>query len=178
MVNVRKTIVQKGNPARTTATGAVVRPNAGGQLKKAPIPPASSTSPIKDHYVSLKEAAAVVQKIRLSAQQELEMARKLRADALRYQQQTATRARSEAQQLMLKTRLATQREVEELIRKASEEIQKVLADIRVIRITAQEELAAQRKFTDAAKLANMSLAIKKELEKPDPKRKKQLTAAK
>jgi hypothetical protein len=133
---------------------------------------------MKDNYGSLKEAAAVVQRIRLSAQQELEMARKLRTDALRYQQETATRARSEAQQLMLKTRLATQREVEELIRKASEEIQKVLADIRMIRITAQEELATQRKFTDAAKLSNMSLAIKKEMEKPEGKRKRQLTAAK
>jgi hypothetical protein len=178
MVNIRKTIVQKGNPVRTPTAGAAVRPNAGGQLKKAPIPPATSVSPIKDHYGSLKEAAAVVQRIRLSAQQELEMARKLRADALRYQQETATRVRSEAQQLMLKTRLATQREVEEMIRQASEEIQKVLADIRVIRITAQEELAAQRKFTDAAKLSNMSLAIKKQLEKPEGKRKKQLTSAK
>lgn len=175
MVNVRKTIVQKGNPARAPG---VARPNTGGQLKKTPIPPSASASPIKDNYGSLKEAAAVVQRIRLSAQQELEMARKLRTDALRYQQETATRARSEAQQLMLKTRLATQREVEELIRKASEEIQKVLADIRMIRITAQEELATQRKFTDAAKLSNMSLAIKKEMEKPEGKRKRQLTAAK
>jgi len=104
------------------------------------------------------------------------MARKLRADAMRYQHETATRARSEAQQLLLKTRLSTQKEIEEMIRQASEEIQKVLADIRVIRITAQEELATQRKLTDAAKLSSMSLALKREMEKPEGRRKKQLAA--
>ena len=52
----------------------------------------------------------------------------------------------------------------------------MLADIRIIRITAQEELAAQRKFTDAAKLSTMSLAIKKNLDKTEVKKKKQLAA--
>jgi phosphate uptake regulator len=61
--------------------------------------------------------------------------------------------------------MATQREIEELLRKASEEIQKMLADIRVIRITAQEELSAQRKFTDAAKLNSLSFSFKEQMEK-------------
>jgi len=138
----------------------------------------SARSPIKDDYSSLREAAAAVQRIRITAQRELQLARKIRADAQRYQLETATKARSEAHQLVLKTRLATQREIEEMIREASEEIQKVLADIRVIRITAQEELAAQRKFTDAAKLSSMSLAIKDNFKKPDIKKRKQLAAAK
>lgn len=133
---------------------------------------------MKDEFSSLKEAALAVQRIRINVRHELELARKMRADAQRYQQETATKARSEAQQLILRTRLATQREIEELIRQASEEIQKVLADIRVIRITAQEELAAQRKFTDAAKLSSMSLAIKSNYTKPEPKKKKQLATAK
>lgn len=134
---------------------------------------------MKDEYSSLKEAALAVQRIRLSAQHELELSRKMRTDAQRYQQEVATKARSEAQQLVLRTRLATQREIEELIRQASDEIQKVLADIRVIRITAQEELAAQRKFTDAAKLCSMSLSIKEDYEKkPEGKRPKQLTPKK
>lgn len=168
MVNsAKKPSLQKSSPARAT--------NAGGQLRRILLPGSTGISH-RDNLSTLKDATVLVQRIRLSAQQELETARKLRADAIRYQQETATRARSEAQQLMLKTRLATQREVEELIRHASEEIQKVLADLRVIRITAQEELAAQRKFTDAAKLSNMSLALKKEMEKPEGKRKKQLAA--
>jgi len=94
----------------------------------------------------------------------------MRDDAHRYQQETATRARSDAQQFILRTRLATQRETEELIRQASEEIQKVLADIRMIRIMAQEELAAQRKFTDAARIRSMSMAIRDGDEKPEVKK--------
>ena len=111
---------------------------------------------IREDYAGLQEAAEAIHRLRMSAQQELEMARRLREEAQHYHRETATRARSEAQQLILKSRLQTQREVEELVRKASEEIQKVLADIRIIRITAQEELAAQRKFTDAARLGSLS----------------------
>jgi SepF-like predicted cell division protein (DUF552 family) len=147
-------------------------------MKKDTTGALSARSGFKDDYSSLKEAAAAVQRIRISAQRELQLARKMRADAQKYQRETATKARSEAHQLVLKTRLATQREIEEMIREASEEIQKVLADIRVIRITAQEELAAQRKFTDAAKLASMSIAIKDSFRKPETKKKKQLAAAK
>jgi hypothetical protein len=132
----------------------------------------------KDELISLKEAASTIHQIKLSAQRELELARKMRDDARRYQQQTASRARSDAQQLILRTRLATQRETEELIRQASEEIQKVLADIRMIRIMAQEELAAQRKFTDAARLRTMSMAIKDEYEKPEVKKNRQLASIK
>ena len=130
------------------------------------------SSPIKDDFSSLKDAAAAVNRLKISAQQELELIRNTRAEALKYQQETAAKARSEAHQLILHTRLQTQREIEELISRASEEIQKVLADIRVIRITAQEELAAQRKFTDAAKLSSMSMSIKEDLEKSDKKKKK------
>ncbi len=120
----------------------------------------------------------MIQKIRLSAQQELDMARQMRAEAQRYLQETETRARSEAQQLILQTRLSTQKEVEELIREASAEIQKVLADIRMIRITAQEELAAQQKFTDAARICTLSPTVQKEKKKPEGKKGKQLACKK
>lgn len=137
-----------------------------------------SAGTMRDEVASLKEASQVIQRICASAQRELGLARKLRADAQRYQRETATRARSEAQQLVLKARLSTQRDIEEFVRKASEEIQKVLADIRVIRITAQEELAAQRKFTDAARLCSMTLDLGEPEEKTVVKRKKQLAASK
>jgi hypothetical protein len=176
MNNLSRNTSPKGNVQRSPA-GAPAQRGGGGQVKKAPAS-VPMTGGIRSEFASLKEAAQVIQRIRLSAQQELEMVRKMRVDVQRYQMETATKARSEAQQLVLKTRLATQREIEEMIRKASEEIQKVLADIRIIRITAQEELAAQRKFTDAAKLSTMSMAIKKDLDKPEIKRKKQLTATK
>ena len=59
-----------------------------------------------------------------------------------------------------------------MIREASAEIQQVLADIRVIRITSQEELAAQRKYTDAAKLCALSMALSEETEETEVKKKK------
>ena len=146
-------------------------------MKKLSTPVPSAASSMKDEFSSPREAALAVQRIRHSALRELELVRKIRADAQRYQQETATKARSEAQQLVLRTRLATQREIEEL-RQDSEEIRQLLADIRVIRITAQEELAAVRKFTDAAKLSSMTLAIKGNYKKPEGKKRKQLVAAK
>ena len=147
-------------------------------MEKAILPKSAATSKIASEYTSLQAAAAAIQKIRVSAQRELELARKMRAEAQAYQRNTEMKARSEAQQLILRTRLSTQKEIEELIRKAGEEIQKVLADIRVIRITAQEELAAQRKFTDAAKIATLSLSLDKQPEKPVKKKAKQPSAKK
>jgi hypothetical protein len=142
-------------------------------MEKATLPGSAATSKIANEYENLRAASEAVQKIRISAQRELELARKLRAEAQQYQKATEMKARSEAQQLILRTRLSTQKEVEELIRKAGDEIQKVLADIRVIRITAQEELAAQRKFTDAAKLATLSLALDNDKRKQANKKEKE-----
>jgi hypothetical protein len=175
---MKKESSPKGNSQKAPAAISFRHNGGGTQVKMNPLPALSNPGFRKDELSSLKDAAAAVHQIKLSAQNELELARKMRSDALRYQQETATRARSDAQQLILRTRLATQRETEELIRQASEEIQKVLADIRMIRIMAQEELAAQRKFTDAAKLRTMSMAIQDGFEKPEIKRKKQLAPVK
>lgn len=165
---------------KTSPTRLPLSPIGTGLMRKPPQPAPSRISTIKDEFHSLKEVGMSVQRIRLIIQQELELARKTRADALRYQQETTTKARSEAHQLILHARLATQREIEELIREASAEIQKILADMRVIRITAQEELAAQKKFTDAAKICSMSLSMKETidegLKKIDKKKKKPVAA--
>jgi hypothetical protein len=174
-------IVKKETPAKGNIIKSPVhtlRASNGIQMKKSPTFVPINSGFRKDELSSLREAATTVHQIKLSAQHELEQARKMRGDAHRYQQETATRARSDAQQLILRTRLATQRETEELIRQASEEIQKVLADIRMIRIMAQEELAAQRKFTDAARIRSMSMAIQDGYEKPELKGKKQLASVK
>jgi len=147
-------------------------------MEKLLAPGPAATSTLGDELINLRAAAAAVQKIRLSAQRELELAKQVRTEAQRYQQELETTARSQAQQLILHTRLATRREIEGLIGRASAEIQKVLADIRVIRITAQEELAAQRKLTDASKLCSLTLALQKETGEPEKKRKKQLACKK
>lgn len=153
---VKPVIISRGNGQKkglTLGTKASGKPVIKGT-------PGGSMTPgaMEDELAKLRTAAAVVQQIRLSAQRELELARKMRADAQKYQRETETIARSQAQQLLLRTRLTTQKEIEECIRNASAEIQKVLADIRVIRITAQEELAAQRKFTDAARLCSLAFS--------------------
>ena len=158
---LKKITIPHGN-IRKANLKAVPRTTIGGQMGKPIMSGPENTSTIANDYASLKAAASAIQKIRIDAQRELEMARRFRAEALKYQKETEMKARSEAQQLILRTRLSTQKEIEELIRKSSEEIQKVLADIRVIRITAQEELAAQRKFTDAARLSTLSLTIQKD----------------
>ncbi|OGO32252.1 MAG: hypothetical protein A2Z29_00505 [Chloroflexi bacterium RBG_16_56_11] len=152
---------------------APITGNGGKKVEPArPAPGPSAAGMRRIENTGLREATGPTQQIRLSLQRELDMARKIRADAERYQAEMATRARSEAQQVILRTRLSSQRQVEELVHKASEEIQKVLADIRMIRITAQEELAAQRKFTDAARLLSMSLSIQGDGQKADSKKKK------
>jgi vacuolar-type H+-ATPase subunit H len=118
------------------------------------------------------------QQMILNAQRELELARRLRMQAQRYLQETEIKARSEAQRLILQTRLAIRKEIEEVVSQANEEIQKVLADIRVIRITAQEELAAQKKFTDAARLRSFTLSLQEEEQEPKTKPKKRVTTKK
>jgi hypothetical protein len=175
---LKRITVPQGNIRRVNLK-AHPRTGTGVQMQKPAMTNSAATRPIADDYNSLQAAASAVHKIRIDAQRELEIARRLRADAIKYQKETEMKARSEAQQLILRTRLSAQKEIEELIRKSSEEIQKVLADIRVIRITAQEELAAQRKFTDAARLSTLSLSIQKGTkEKKAPANKKKEPVAK
>jgi hypothetical protein len=137
-------------------------------------PNSVATNSPEGELTKLKAAAMAVQQMRLSAQRELELAKQIRAEAQRYQQETQTKARSQAQQLILRTRLETQKEIQELMRAANAEIQKVLADMRVIRITAQEELAAQKKFTDAARLCSLSLSLQEEPRTQEGKKKQPL----
>ncbi len=172
-----ESIVNKEAPAKVTQHRQAIPAVHMNQVAvKKPIVKPSVFK--KESLTGMRETAATVREIKLAAQRELELARKMRDDAARYQQQMATRARSDAQQLILKVRLATQRETEELVRQANEEIQKVLADIRMIRIMAQEELAAQRKFTDAARLRTLSDGIEVVEPRPDTRKNKPLAVVK
>jgi len=175
---MNRVIVSKGNVKKANLAVYPHHKDPGGQMGKLLTPNSVATRPIERDLDKLREAAASVHQIRLSAQRELELAKQMRVEAQRYQQEMATKARSQAQQLILRARLASQKEIEELIRQASDEIQKVLADIRMIRITAQEELGAQRKFTDAARLCALSMALQEETGQPEGKRKKQLVGKK
>ena len=167
--NIKQAMIPKSNVRKV---GLAEHPNTGVPAGK-PLAPNSAPVSMKNELARLRTAAEAVQQIRISAQRELAIAKKMRAEALRYQQESETKARSQAQQLILHARLTTQKEIEELISKASAEIQKILADIRAIRITAQEELATQHKYTDAARLLSLSFRIQDDTE-PEGKRKKQL----
>jgi len=133
-------------------------------------------SSFENELARLKEAGEATRQIRLNAEHELERAKHVRAEAERYRRETETTARSQAQQLILHARLQTKKEIEGLVREVNTEIQKALADIRVIRITAQEELKAQRKFTDAAKICALSLSVQKKTEEPKTKQKVAVSA--
>ncbi len=175
---MKRVMIPKGNGQKAIPAVHPTHKEPVRQMGRLPAPRPVATRSVGDELDKLRAAATVVQQIRLGAQRELELAKHMRIEAQRYQQETETKARSQAQQLILRTRLSTQKDIEELIRKASAEIQKVLADIRVIRITAQEELAAQRKFTDAARLCTLSLTLQNDAVLPEEKRKKQLAGKK
>ena len=168
----------KNTPASDKDLNPVMMSTKLAPKKKTRTSKPPSVRPVSDGNADTGETTTSLLRIRKIAQQELELIRRMRAEAVKYQQETAMKARSEAHRLVLHTRLATQREIEDMIRQANDEIQKVLADIRVIRITAQEELAAQRKFTDAAKLNSMSASMKEIFQKSaakKPKKKKLVT---
>ncbi len=110
----------------------------------------------EEELAKLRASGAEVQRIRSSALHELDMARQLRAEAEKYRRETETKARSQAQMLILQARLAVRQEVAELRRKTGEEIQKVLVDIRIMRITAQKELETLQKINTASKIQALS----------------------
>ena len=134
----------------------------GKQSKKTPTPGLTGADSTGEIAADSKTTLLTVPQLILLAQRELATARKIRVQAEKYLQETEIKARSEAQRLILQTRLTIRKDTEKLMRQANAEIQKVLADIRMIRITAQEELAAQKKFTDAARLRTFTLSLQKD----------------
>lgn len=94
--------------------------------------------------------------LKLNLKRQLQRANRLKAEAEQYRLASGLRARSEAQQLILEARLAIKREISKLELEVFEEAKKLLVDIRLIRLTAQQELEAQRQFTNAARITALS----------------------
>ena len=156
-------IVAGNNSAKGNFSSRSCSEKLPGQGRRTSAQTWPAANSIEDELARLRAASAEVHRIRLSAQRELQQVKQLRTEAERYRQQTETKARSDAQLLILQTRLAARKEIAELKRKISEEIQKVLADINMIRtIIAQDEGEAQRKFAVAAKIRALSLTFQKE----------------
>jgi len=110
--------------------------------------PPSATS-FENKQSRLEATLAEVENIRLRAKRELALAKKIRLETERYQQEAEAKARSQAQLFVLQARLTTQKEIAALKRRATEEVQKILVELRTIRITAQEELEIQHQLTNA-----------------------------
>jgi len=109
----------------------------------------------------LRAAISEIQRIRLSAQNELELVKRIRAEAEKYRQDIETKARSQAHLIILKARLAAMKEIAGLGRATKEEIQRILADVLA---TAQDGLELQRRFTDAARICALSPEFQEEAE--------------
>lgn len=176
------------NEVKKSKATSPLRPKGSvAKTAKLPTPAIAATGYVENDMAKLRAAKAEVHKILLNAQRELELAKQIRANAEKYRQESEIKARSQAQLLILQTRLVTRKEIQELHRRFGNEVQNILADIRMIRITAQEELEtqrklqdeeqkiladirmtritaqeefeAQRKFTDAARISALSLAL-------------------
>ena len=119
---------------------------------------------VSDELTKVRLALAELQRIQNEAKRELAMVKRIRVEAERCQQGIEAKARSQAQMFLLQTRLATQKEIAGLQSTYGEQMQKILADLRMIRITAQEELETQRKFTDATRIRALSFACQADTE--------------
>jgi regulator of protease activity HflC (stomatin/prohibitin superfamily) len=117
---------------------------------------------IESELAKLRAAGAGIQRMRISAQRELQLAKQMKAEAERNLREIQTKARSQAQMLVIQARLATKKEIAEFSRKSGEEMQKALADMRLIKNAAQKELEAQQKFTNVARLRALSLLVPEE----------------
>ena len=158
MDNTRKDMITPGSK-RGTFTSRPLPERSNGQTGKLPAQAPVAANFIEDELSRLRAARAEVQRIRLSAQRELGLAKQMRAEAERYQQETGTKARSQAQMLILQARLAIKKELVELRREINGETYKILDTIRT---TANTYLDSERRFTDAARIRALSFAHQEE----------------
>jgi hypothetical protein len=122
-----------------------------------------------DSLLDLDETMAVLKRIIASAREELELIREMKDETTRYRQNALKNDSHEVSRLALNARLAKHREIEEVIREACETIQRILADIRIMRIGIQEELVAQGESGEADKLNTVFTSIKEAFQKPAEK---------
>jgi len=138
-------------------------------ISKNKAPKKTSTDSKNKGFLNYDEIMLALKRILASAREELEQIREIKAEAASYRQNTPKNDFTETSRLTLNARLTKHREIEEVIREASETIQRILADIRITRIGVQEELAMQGDFGEADKLNNVFTSIKESFQKPDKK---------
>ena len=136
------------NNLRPTTTVPVLKPSQAKEDNRC----------LELELAHLRNILAEAQRTRISIQRELELVKQIRAEAERYQQETETRARSQYQITMLQARTGIRKEIAEYKRRASEEIQKMLGEMHLLRLAAQKELDTQRKLHSASRINALSIA--------------------
>ncbi len=129
----------------------------------------TSTNLTADNLLHLDETMITLRRIIASAREELELIREMKDETARYRQNALKNDSYEISRLTLNARLTKHREIEEVIREASEAIQRILADIRITRIGIQEKLIVQDESGEVDKLNTVFTSIKETFQNPAEK---------
>ena len=110
-----------------------------------------------------KEVEAQVEKKLSEAQEYLSKSELTRAEAESYREKIVAEAHQELQRIRDEARSVAMDECAELKRHVAYEVEALLADIDAMKAAAQEELEAQRIYTDTARLDTMSRDVRERL---------------
>ncbi|MDD5337842.1 MAG: hypothetical protein PHG35_00300 [Dehalococcoidales bacterium] len=138
------------------------------RINRTAAPKAKYLKPSED-VLTYTTVTQSLKRILACAQEELEFIREMKAEAIQYRQDALKKDDSEGRQLILNARLIKHREIEEVVRQAGEEIQKILADIRITRISLQDELIRESEIAEANRLNVIFDSIKEAFQKPEGK---------
>ncbi len=136
------------------------------RVKKTIVPRVKAEKPAEEGVLDYNKTTLALKRILASTREELELIREMKDEAARYRQDALNKGDAEGRRLTLNARLMKHREIEEVVRQASEEIQKILADIRITRIGIQDEIAAQGNFAETDRLNGIFASIKETFQKP------------
>jgi hypothetical protein len=136
------------------------------RVRRTITPKIKSQQPAEDGVLDFNYVTLALRRILANAKEELELIREMKAAAVSYRQAALKNGDSESRRLTLNARVMKHREIEDAIRQASGEMQKILADIRITRIAIQEELAKHSNVAEADKLNSIVTSIKETFQKP------------
>ena len=109
---------------------------------------------IKADAVTFREK--VLSEVKHQSALELNQAKSARSEADAYREQVISETQRQAEEILHQARLSAEREGSEIRQKYSMEAQKILARAEMIKEAAQEELEAQRLYSQAANLGSES----------------------
>ena len=110
-----------------------------------------------------RHAEAEAERTRAEAETELKQAQLERSEADNYREKIIAESREKAQRIRDGARAAAFQESEDLKRRVSYEVQCVLTEIDTKRAAAQEELEAQRIYTEAATIGALSHHVRAQI---------------